>query len=232
VLLVSEAEKQALGIGGPKVLAVGNGVDTDYFRPAEGDGPAAPGLVFTGTMNYRPNIDGVCWFVREVWPSLKREVPGLLLTVVGRDPAAAVRRLAEVPGVRVTGTVEDVRPYLASATLAVAPLTIARGIQNKVLEAMAMGKAVVASGPAIEGLDVAVGREILMADTPNEWRTCVLGLIGDAARRKDLERAARARAVADYGWSARMRRLVELCLRLAEGGPSAQGACSMVSESW
>ena len=232
MLLVSEAEKQALGIGGPKVLAVGNGVDTDYFRPAEGDGPAAPGLVFTGTMNYRPNIDGVCWFVREVWPSLKREVPGLLLTVVGRDPAAAVRRLAEVPGVRVTGTVEDVRPYLASATLAVAPLTIARGIQNKVLEAMAMGKAVVASGPAIEGLDVAVGREILMADTPNEWRTCVLGLIGDAARRKDLERAARARAVADYGWSARMRRLVELCLRLAEGGPSAQGACSMVSESW
>lgn len=222
VLLVSRAEAAALGAASGKVMAVGNGVDTDYFAPVERPG-GPPRLVFTGTMNYRPNIDGVCWFVREVWPALKEHVPELTFAVVGRDPPLEVRRLAQVPGVSVTGTVPDVRPYLAEATAAVVPLRIARGIQNKVLEAMAMGRAVVASSGALEGLDVAVGTEAQRADAPEEWVQSILGLLEDDGRRRAMERAARLRVVADYAWSARMAPLVAICRRLAAGEQMAPG---------
>jgi len=215
VFVVSEAEKRALGLPGEKVMVIGNGVDTEYFRPMDRP-PGPPSLVFTGTMDYRPNVDGVCWFVREVWPELKRRVPDLTFTIVGRDPAAEVRRLAEVPGVAVTGTVPDVRPYLAAATVVVVPLRIARGIQNKVLEAMAMGRAVVASPPALEGLDVAAGREVLRADFPDEWQKCVRRILGDASLQKALEAAARTLAAFDFSWASRMGTLTALCAALAE----------------
>jgi len=216
VFLVSKAEAEALGTASGKVMAVGNGVDTDYFAPVEQ--PAGPPrLVFTGTMNYRPDVEGVCWFVREVWPELKRRVPDLIFTIVGRDPTPEVRRLAEVPGVAVTGTLPDVRPYLAAATVAVAPLRIARGIQNKVLEAMAMGLAVVASPAALEGLEVAVGAEALQADAGQAWQRTIMDLLADPARRAALGRAARQRVVADYSWGARMEGLVALCQQMASG---------------
>jgi len=224
VLLVSEAEADALGRAGGqqrRALGVPNGVDSDYFRAeavrADDGGP--PSLVFTGTMDYRPNVDGVCWFVREVWPDLKRDVPELRFVIVGRDPAKAVEQLARQPGIVVTGTVDDVRPYLAAARAVVVPLRIARGIQNKLLQAMAMGKAVIASPAALEGLDVDVGTDALEADTPGEWRRCITKLLGDGASRSSLGRAARDRVVATYNWSARLRPLVELCERLA-GSPS------------
>jgi glycosyltransferase involved in cell wall biosynthesis len=177
--------------------------------------------VFTGTMDYRPNIDGVCWFVREVWPALRQGMPDLTFTIVGRDPARAVRELAQVPGVKVTGSVPDVRPYLAAATLAVVPLRIARGIQNKILEAMSMGKAVVASPAALEGLEVEVGREALQADTPQEWRQRILEMLRDEARRRAIEQAARGRVLAAYDWSARMAPLVRLCEELAQTGSAS-----------
>ena len=220
VLLVSAAETQALGEAGRRVTPVGNGVDTEYFasQPAPADGP--PGLVFTGTMDYRPNIEGVSWFVREVWPGLRAEVPDATFTIVGRDPAAEVRRLTEVPGVTVTGTVPDVRPYLAAAAVAVCPLHIARGIQNKILEAMAMDRAVVASPGALEGLEIAAGTEALQADSPEEWVRCILGLLRDEPRRRAMERAARTRVVADYSWPGRMAPLVALCRRLAGKMPA------------
>jgi len=221
VLLVSEAEKQALGITSPKVMAVGNGVDTEYFKPM--DGPAGPpSLVFTGTMDYRPNIDGVCWFVREVLPQLKSRVPDLTFTIVGRDPAPEVLRLAGVPGITVTGTVRDVRPYLAVATVVVVPLRIARGIQNKILEAMAMGRAVVASPQAVEGLEVTVGADVLQADAPESWVRAVESLICDEPRRRIMEQAARTRVVADYTWPARMAPLVDLCEKMASIAATAQ----------
>lgn len=216
VALVSEAEVRLLDGGSRKVIAVGNGVDTEYFKPMERP-PGPPSLVFTGTMDYRPNVEGVCWFVREVWPELKRRVPDLIFTIVGRDPTPEVRRLAEVPGVAVTGTVADVRPHLAEATIAVVPLRIARGIQNKILEAMAMGRAVVASPAALEGLEVAVGTEALQADAGQAWQRTILDLLADPARRAALGQAARQRVVADYSWDARMEGLVALCQQMALG---------------
>jgi polysaccharide biosynthesis protein PslH len=216
VFLVSRAEAETLGATAGHVMAVGNGVDTDYFASTGGEAAPDPSLVFTGTMDYRPNIDGVCWFVRQVWPGLRRQLPHLTFTIVGRDPSRAVRDLAAVPGVRVTGSVPDVRPYLAAAAVAVVPLRIARGIQNKILEAMAFGRAVVASSQAIEGLDVKVGEEVIQADSTDEWQACLLGLLADETRRRGLAAAARARVVADYGWGARMEPLVSICDRLAE----------------
>jgi sugar transferase (PEP-CTERM/EpsH1 system associated) len=130
----------------------GNGVDFDYFDPERT--PRLPELegrrflVFLGAMGYHPNIDAVCWFSREVFAELRRRDPGLEFLIVGRDPSRAVRRLTEQAGVSVVGTVADVRPYLAGSLAVVAPLRIARGVQNKVLEAVAMGKRVMAS-PAV-----------------------------------------------------------------------------------
>jgi len=217
VILVSQAEADALGAPGENVLAVANGVDTAYFAPPDREPDRPTSLVFTGTMDYRPNIDGVCWFVREVWPGLKADRPEVTLTVVGRDPTPAVVRLAETPGVTVTGSVPDVRPYVAEAAAVVVPLRLARGIQNKVLEAMAMGRAVVASPAALEGLDAMVGTEVLEADGPDAWRDAVVHLLDDAALRRRLGAAGRACTEARYNWDSRMADLVGLCLRLAEG---------------
>ena len=217
-LLVSDAEADAMGSGDKRALAISNGVDAEFFSPdavEQADlGPA--GLVFTGSMDYRPNVEGVCWFAREVWPELKTNLPELTLTVVGRNPTAALQRLAEIPGIAVTGSVPDVRPYLAGAAVAICPLHIARGIQNKVLEAMAMGKAVVASPQAIEGIDLRVGVEAIRADSPAQWQHAVTTLLADRNARDSLGAAARACVQNTYGWPARMAPLVSLCRRLCE----------------
>ena len=221
VVVVSAAEAKALPCQSPKVIPVGNGVDTEFFQPAGPDATQAEAsLVFTGSMDYRPNVEGVCWFVREVWPRLRRQVPSATFTVVGRDPAPAVRQLAKTPGVAVTGSVPDVRPYLAAASVVVCPLHIARGIQNKILEAMAAGRAVVASAAAIEGLDVEVGRDLLRADTPEEWAGQIGRLVGSLDERRRLEQSARRCVAENYSWPARMAPLVALCRRLVgEEGP-------------
>jgi glycosyltransferase involved in cell wall biosynthesis len=177
-------------------------------------------------MDYRPNVDAVRWFVREVWPGLKRQVPDLGFTIVGRDPTRDVLRLGEVPGVRVTGAVPDVRPYLREATAAVVPLLIARGIQNKILEAMAMGRAVVGSPGAVEGLEVERGVDLLEAETPDEWHRCVMDLLADAGLRARLEQSARACVVAKYAWDARMRPLVAVCERLLGERPAGDPAAA------
>jgi sugar transferase (PEP-CTERM/EpsH1 system associated) len=218
VLLVSDAEVRALGVRSDKVFAVGNGVDAEYFAPRRDTPSNGKSLVFTGSMDYRPNVEGVCCFVRDVWPGLKECLPDLTLTIVGRNPARAVMQLENFPGVRVTGSVPDVRPYLAGAAVAVAPLTIARGIQNKVLEAMAMGRAVVASGAALEGLDVTPGEDVLQADTTQEWHDRITELLSNGNRRSRLEESARKCVEAHYDLDARMEPLVSLCKRLADSG--------------
>ena len=214
VLLVTDAEARALGVRSEKLLVVGNGVDTEYFAPQPGTPLNGRSLVFTGSMDYRPNIEGVCGFVKDVWPGLKSRMPDLSFTIVGRNPSKAVRCLERTPGVRVTGSVPDVRPYLATATVAIAPLRIARGIQNKVLEAMAMGRAVVASGPVLEGLDVSVGTHVLQADTPAEWQDRVVELLSNRDLRNRIGQSARKCVETSYGWSARMEPLVSLCTTL------------------
>src|SRR5262245_1850211 len=128
------------------------GVDLDYLRPAYGG--ERNRVVFVGVLDYRPNIEGLRWFCNSVWPFVRRRMRLAPFFIVGRNPTRRVRRLAGIPGVEVVGTVPDVRPYLRRAAVSIAPLHIARGVQNKVLEALAMGKAVLASPAAAQGLDV------------------------------------------------------------------------------
>lgn len=230
VVLVSEAEADALGQVGGNVFAVANGVDADYFAPPPDHVAGRRALAFVGTMDYRPNVEGVCWFVGEVWPRLRRRLGDLTLTIVGRDPARAVRRLSGTPGVTVTGTVDDVRPYVAAAGAVIAPLRIARGVQNKVLEAMAMAKPVVASPAALEGLDVRVGEEALQADSPEQWERAILHVLEDAALAERLGEAARRCVLTRYDWAARMESLVELCKRVCEREPARAAVAGSAGE--
>ncbi len=227
VFLVSPPEVAALGIRDEKVVAVGNGVNTDFFSPEAIEpvdlGPEA--LIFTGQMDYRPNVDGVIWFVREVWPGLKRQLSELSFTIVGRNPTKSVRRLSKIAGVQVTGSVPDVRPYLAGATLVICPLRIARGVQNKILEAMAMGKAVVASPAATEGLEVDNGQHLLRAESAGEWQTQVLNIAKDVRTQDRLGKAARRCVQERYTWPERMEPLVQICKSLSEpADPASHGS--------
>lgn len=151
----------------PKVHSLLNGVDTAFFNPALTptlDSLPQQYIVFTGAMDYWANVDAVCWFCQHVWPRLQQLQPALQFLIVGGKPTTAVRALAKQPGVVVTGRVEDIRPYIQQACFAVAPMLIARGIQNKVLEAMAMNKAVVCSAMAMEGINAPANANTLIAD--------------------------------------------------------------------
>ena len=183
-----------------------NGVDTEYFSPdLQQASPFAAGelpLVFTGAMDYWPNVDAVQWFADEVFPLVLAEVPQARFYIVGARPLPAVQALAARPAISVTGTVPDVRPYLAHAQLAVAPLRIARGIQNKVLEAMAMAKPVVASPQAFEGIDATPGQDLVVADAPAAYAAEVTRLLRAPA--PAIGRAARACVERRYSWSAHL----------------------------
>jgi sugar transferase (PEP-CTERM/EpsH1 system associated) len=186
-----------------QVEAIGNGVDLDYFAPRPE--AAEEGCVFVGALDYRPNIDGAVWFCREVWPAIHQARPQARMRLVGRQPAPAVQRLTEVPGVELVGQVADVRPYVARAAVAVVPLRIARGVQNKVLEALAMGKATVVSPQAREGLRAEPGVHLLEVDSPAQWASTVLRLLDDAALRRRLGLAGRRYVEQEHRW--------ERCLR-------------------
>ena len=189
------------------VEAMNNGVDAQFFAPAaDRASPFAPeetALVFTGAMDYWPNIDAVIWFAREVLPELQRQRPGLRFHIVGRSPAPAVRALAS-PSVVVTGTVPDVRPYLQHAAVVVAPLRLARGIQNKILEAMAMARPVVAAAGCVSVLDAKPGSEILSATDAAGYVRCVNQLLQDPARADVIGAAGRRRVLQSYTWAAHM----------------------------
>lgn len=187
-----------------------NGVDTDYFSPgreyADPYPLGAQVVVFTGAMDYWPNVDAVKWFATEVLPELRYRHAECLFAIVGSKPTATVQALTSQPGVMVTGRVKDVRPYLAHARVVVAPLRIARGIQNKVLEGMAMGRPVVATPQALEGIDAQQGREILVADDAAATVTAVMA----AMENPELGPAARARVENDYNWAHNLARVDQL----------------------
>jgi glycosyltransferase involved in cell wall biosynthesis len=170
------------------------------FRPTEEVIGSDRTCVFVGALDYRPNIDGACWFVREVWPEIRRRRAAARLLLVGRRPAPAVRRLADAPGVEVIGQVPDVRPYVAEAAVVVVPLRLARGVQNKVLEALAMGKATVASPQSLAGLLAHGAVPVLEASTPGEWVDAVVGLMDDPGRRRQLGREGRRYIEEFHGW--------------------------------
>jgi sugar transferase (PEP-CTERM/EpsH1 system associated) len=204
-VFVSEREAAALRprVGGRPISAIPNGVDLDYFDgSASGEAPPGePTLVFTGVMDYFPNVDGVRWFCADVLPRVRQAVPDVRFLIVGRNPTRAVLELGRRPGVEVTGAVPDVRPYLRRASLGVVPLRIARGVQNKVLEAMAMGLPVVATGPAVEGIEPGPDDGVGAADDPRELARRIVDLLGDPARRADAARRAREFVEEHYRWS-------------------------------
>jgi len=208
---VTEAEAELFRRLAPecaaRVAACGNGVDTAHYTPdaahptpfLEGEQP----LVFTGAMDYWPNVDAVTWFAAEALPALRARWPRLRLHVVGRNPAPAVRALAG-NAVAVSGTVPDVRPYLQHAAVVVAPLRLARGIQNKVLEAMAMARPVVASTDCAQPVGARLGDELVAASDAAGFVHEVDALLADPARAAALGAAARARVLASHGWAAQL----------------------------
>jgi sugar transferase (PEP-CTERM/EpsH1 system associated) len=220
ITLVSEAEASLYRRFCPsdKIVAVPNGVDLDYFRPAQDgnnpwtDLPPADRcqIVFVGALDYRANIDAVTWFAAEVWPAVRSQHPELQLALVGREPAPAVRRLAEIPGIRIFANVPDVRPHLAAAKIVIAPLRIARGIQNKVLEAMAMAKPVICSPAALEGLAAEPGRHLALADRPAEWQQTIAAWTENPAQPHKLSLSARRFVVEHHAWEGGLAPLAEL----------------------
>jgi len=191
-----------------KVLGVTSGVDHAYFDPAIAHAPvydtARANFVFTGTMDYPPNIDAVRWFATEMLPAIRARLPEAAFHIVGANPAAEVQRLARLPGVSVTGRVPDVRPYVQHATAAVAPMRIARGIQNKVLEAMAMARPVIVTPDGLEGIEAQPGTEVILARDAAEFATACLTLAADPARGMAIGAAARAHVLAHADWPARL----------------------------
>ncbi len=204
VLACSPADGQALTslCPGLKPVIVPNGVDTHHYRP---DAVAAaslktPALVFTGKMDFRPNVDAILWFASEVFPRIRHIQPNAHLYVVGKDPHSRLSLLTQTPGITVTGFVDDVRPYIAAAAIYVVPLLTGGGTRLKVLEAMAMGKAIVSSRLGAEGIPVQDGRDLLMADTAAAFAHSVLTLLKSEAQVRQLGQSARRFVERHFDW--------------------------------
>jgi polysaccharide biosynthesis protein PslH len=217
-LFVSQAEADLFrgrtGLSASTVQALENGIDLDHFNPSQDFAPVERGqgplIVFTGQMDYAPNVDAVSKFARETLPLIRAKIAHASFAIVGRAPTPAVLALAGLPGVIVTGGVPDTRDWLSAADVVVAPLRLARGIQNKVLEAMAMAKAVVASPSAAEGIDAVDGRDLIVADSPADQAHAVTDLLKNNSKASVLARAARARMIARYSWESTLSELPKL----------------------
>jgi sugar transferase (PEP-CTERM/EpsH1 system associated) len=182
-----------------RVSLVSNGVDLKYFRPSD-DAKDPSSLVFVGMLDYLPNIDGVSWFCREILPLIQDQVPEATLTICGARPRPVVKELGRLPGVVITGAVPDVRPYLRRASVCVVPLRIARGIQNKVLEAMAMGLPVVTTSATFKGVEAVCDRDLRVADEPREFASEVVRLLRDDRLRREMGQSARGAMERHYSW--------------------------------
>jgi|CXWL01.1.fsa_nt_gi sugar transferase (PEP-CTERM/EpsH1 system associated) len=217
-LFVSAAEaalfRAMSGLGTDRIGVLENGIDLEKFSPEraypEVDAGGTPLIVFTGQMDYRPNIEAAGVFAREALPLIRAVHPDAVFAIVGRAPTSEVRALSVLPGVLVTGEVPDTRDWLAAADVVVAPLRLARGIQNKVLEAMAMAKPVVTSLDAAQGIDAKSGKELMVAQGSRAEAQAVLKLLANPEKAEALGKAARARMAARYGWDARMAGLPQI----------------------
>lgn len=196
-----DAEVMRTEYGVDDVSHVPTGVDIDYFAPPPAASRNAHGLVFTGSMDWLPNEDGIRWFVDDVLPLVRRAVPDVTLTVVGRDPPRTIRELAERdPSIRVTGTVPDVRPHVTEAAVFIVPLRIGGGTRLKIFEAMAMERPVVSTSIGAEGLPVEHGQDILLADSAADFADAVVGLLGNTGTQAALAKAAAAMVRGFYAW--------------------------------
>jgi sugar transferase (PEP-CTERM/EpsH1 system associated) len=224
-LLVSEAERQVMAGLQPrwagKLGTITNGVDLEAFPPApEGRGRL---IVMCGRMDYGANVDGACWFADAVLPLVRQRAPDASFRIVGAAPARAVRALARREAVEVTGATPSVWPHLAEARVVVAPLRVARGIQNKVLEGLSAAKPVVATAAALEGLAVTPGREVLSADDPEAFAEAVLAVL-DGRAPPDLGPRGRAFVERRHRWDDQLEILDRLVARLADGGANRAAA--------
>ncbi len=192
----------------PGLTVVENGVDLDYFSPLPDR--AGHTAVFVGVLNYRPNIEGVEWFVRRVLPRVQDKLPDAKFLIVGRDPTPQVKALRNHPGVEVVGTVPDVRPYLEQASAVVAPLKVARGVQNKVLEAMASARGVVCTPQAADGIRALPGRHLLVGESSKPFAKYVLALMRDDQYRQQVAAAARRCVQRRYNWPQALGPMIEL----------------------
>lgn len=204
LLVVSEQERNIFlrGLAVDNLSVVTNGVDLDFFNlhHPQRQQPQKPTLVFTGVMDYWPNIEGVQWFVERIFPRIRAVIPATAFYIVGSRPATDVRRLGRIAGIVVTGFVEDVRDYLSAADVCVVPLRIARGIQNKILEAMAMGKPVVTTSQAFEGIKAVSGQEIISADGEDMFAAAVIDLLQDRQKAESMGAKARQCVETHYSW--------------------------------
>jgi sugar transferase (PEP-CTERM/EpsH1 system associated) len=192
-----------------------NGVDAQFFSP-DGTAYDADTISFIGRMDYYPNQECMSRFCAQTWPLLKACRPALKLLIVGADPSPEMQALGQLPGVTVTGSVPDVRPYIRGSALMVAPLAIARGTQNKILEAMAMGVPVVTSAIAAGGVDALAEEHLLVADTPQQIADAILRVIESPAERARLAEAGRARMLSHHAWAGSMKRLDAIIARCTQ----------------
>jgi sugar transferase (PEP-CTERM/EpsH1 system associated) len=227
-ILVTEAEKKIFQRKNPhiqNVSVIPNGVDLDYFSPTFSQRQATrnqqlgssnqppetsnqqPVVVFTGVMNYFANVDGVVWFTKEILPLIRKEIPEIRFYIVGSNPTKEVLSLALDSSVTVTGYVPDTREYLKMATVVAAPLRIARGIQNKVLEAMAMGIPVVATPQAFEGIEAEPGRDLILGGDVRKIAEGVIGLVKEGSLRKSIGDNARRIVEKNYCWAKNLEKL-------------------------
>jgi sugar transferase (PEP-CTERM/EpsH1 system associated) len=178
---------------------LGNGVDQVDAAMTSRE-PISGRLAFVGVLNYRPNVEGICWFAREAWPQIRRKLGHASLEIVGQSPVKAVQRLARLAGVSVQANVPDVKAHLAAAEVVIAPLAIARGVQNKALEAMAMGRAVIASPAVCKGLLALAGEEIVRADGVSEWRESIVELLTNPTKRQRISTAGARYVAENHNW--------------------------------
>lgn len=224
LLVVSEAERQLFNDFCPTapIQAIGNGVDTDYFVPA--DRKVTPrSCVFVGVLDYLPNSDAVRWFSQHIWPEVRKKFPDAVFRIVGKNPTTDVLALNDIPGIEVVGPVPDVRPWLHKSACVVVPLRIARGVQNKVLEAMACGRALVCSSSPLKGLSLEPGLHLLQADTVQEWLDALTTVFEDQYRAEELGMAASAWVQINHRWKACLEPLAELTFTDSEASDSEVG---------
>lgn len=205
--------KERTGLDSDHVTAVHNGVDLDYFTPRDRI-ITGQEIVFTGAMDYQANIDAVTWFVKEVFGFIRAKNQDARFTIVGSKPTPVVKALSKEPGVHVTGFVEDIRDYIAGARVCIAPMRIARGVQNKVLEAMAMGRPVVATQAGFEGIRAAPGEDLMVESHAEGFAGAVLSLMNNADKAKAMGQRARQAMERSYGWQAALEPMTDFARTL------------------
>ncbi len=212
VLVTSEREYDALRnlIPGQQIEVIPNGVDTRTFVQRGPVREISHHITFTGSMDYFPNIDAVLFFARRCWPIIQEQLPDATWQIVGKNPPAEIQRLSALPGITVTGTVPEVQPYLAVSSVVIAPLQIGSGTRLKILEALAMQKAVVTTSVGCEGLAVENEKHLLIANRPEEFAQAVVTLLQNAEWRTKLGNAGRALVEAEYSWEYCGNRLLQV----------------------